>query len=88
QAPQIHLTAVNQAGVKWLFALQDNGLGIEPADLTKVFQMFWRSHREADQNRGQGVGLTVCKRIVDRHGGQIWIESQPGQGATVYFTLQ
>jgi PAS domain S-box-containing protein len=84
-APQVHIEAERQ-GDHWLFAVRDNGIGIDPAQYGRVFQVFQRLHSR-DEYPGSGIGLAVCKRIVQRHGGQIWVESQPGAGSTFYFTL-
>lgn len=83
--PRIHVTARRQ-GPQWLFSVADNGIGIEAADLERVFGVFERGHPRA-QYPGTGIGLAICKRIVERHGGRIWAESTPGQGAVFYFTL-
>ena len=70
----------------WEFAFADNGIGIDSEYAQRVFQIFQRLH-ERKTYPGSGIGLAVAKRIVERHGGQIWFESQVGQGATFYFTL-
>jgi signal transduction histidine kinase len=64
----------------------DNGIGIEKSDLDKVFDIFRRLHTKKEFP-GTGIGLSICKKIVDRHRGKIWPESQPGKGTTFYFTL-
>jgi len=74
------------AGDDWLFWVRDNGIGIDPAFAERVFRMFQRLHTR-DQYGGNGIGLAVCKRIVERHGGTIWMEGRHGEGATVWFTL-
>jgi signal transduction histidine kinase len=66
--------------------VRDNGIGIAPKDFARVFVMFQRLHTESEFP-GSGIGLAVCRRIVARHGGRIWVESRPGQGATFHLTL-
>jgi PAS domain S-box-containing protein len=83
-APVVQVTAERRAAA-WLFQVADNGIGIDPADVDRVFGMFQRVHTRG-KYEGTGIGLSVCKKIVERHGGRIWIESQPGSGATVLFT--
>jgi chemotaxis family two-component system sensor kinase Cph1 len=83
--PRIHITAQAQGNV-WRFAVQDNGIGIAPEDHPRVFKIFDRLHTQ-EEYPGSGMGLAICKRIVERHGGQMGVESEPGNGATFYFTL-
>ncbi len=85
QIPRIHVSAVRQTGC-WCFRVQDNGIGIESRYREKVFQVFQRLHTRLEYP-GTGIGLALCKRIIDRHGGQIWFESSPGGGTIFYFTI-
>lgn len=85
QIPRVHVSATRQAGF-WCFSVQDNGIGIEAKYREKVFQVFQRLHTRQEYP-GTGIGLALCKRIVDRHGGRIWFESCRGQGTTFYFTI-
>jgi signal transduction histidine kinase len=70
----------------WTITIQDNGIGIEPTAVPRLFTVFARLH-SSDQHPGHGVGLAVCRRIVERHGGHIRAESTPGEGTSVSFTL-
>jgi PAS domain S-box-containing protein len=85
EPPRIHISAKNDAH-EWIFSVQDNGMGIDPKYFEKVFVMFQRLHGQ-EEFSGTGIGLTVCKKIAERHGGRIWVESELGKGSTFYFAL-
>ncbi|GMU25013.1 MAG: hypothetical protein AMXMBFR13_50840 [Phycisphaerae bacterium] len=84
--PRIHV-GVAHAGSEYIFSVRDNGLGIPTEQSERIFQIFHRLHSDDSAYPGLGVGLATCKRIVERHGGRIWVESELGKGSTFFFTL-
>jgi signal transduction histidine kinase len=84
ERPQIHVSAEREPG-GWMLTVRDNGVGIEPEDTDRVFGMFKRLH--GAEIPGTGIGLALCRKLVERQGGRIWVKSEPGRGSEFTFTI-
>jgi PAS domain S-box-containing protein len=86
KVPHVHVSAAKNGGHEWVFSVQDNGLGIDPQYFDRIFILFQRLHGQAEF-KGTGIGLAICKKMLDRLGGKIWVKSQLEKGSTFYFSL-
>jgi light-regulated signal transduction histidine kinase (bacteriophytochrome) len=85
EPPQVHISAEQDAD-EWMTLVSDTGIGVVPEDRERVFEVFQSLHT-SDEHTGTGIGLALCERIVERHDGNIWVDSEPGDGSTFSFTL-
>jgi light-regulated signal transduction histidine kinase (bacteriophytochrome) len=85
EPPKIHISAEKKVS-EWIFSVQDNGIGIDSKHYERIFEFFKRLHKR-EEYPGVGIGLAICKNIIERHDGRIWVESELGKDSTFYFTL-
>lgn len=86
EPPRVHVSVKDEKGL-WVFSVADNGIGIDPRHFPRIFQLFHRVHEDESKYAGTGIGLATCKKIIEKHGGRIWVESEVGKGTVFSFSL-